>query len=150
MCKPYATYQLINTANQLMLIGGCSDGCKYSKSVSYQYSIQYNTGEMLNVVWSNPTGDLSNEIVGNATQSVAILPSFFAKFPSSLYKVSLSITSDNVTGVSSAVYKGNSLPMGGTCSVDLTKGIALSTWFTITCMGWYDMDGVVARYEFYG
>ena len=53
-------------------------------------------------------------------------------------------------GSSSIVFKLHSLPSGGQCSIDQKSGIALSTYFVISCTGWTDSDGIITRYEYYG
>jgi hypothetical protein len=148
MCKPFATYALINTNSPLMIDGSCSFGCRYSKKVTYSYSIIRNTGDSVNKVWTK-LGNIS-DIIGAKTPSLFILPDVFTKYPSGEWKVELYINADNVTGKSSLTFRTNNLPMGGSCTTDLEKGIALSTYFVITCMGWYDLDGVISRYEYYG
>ena len=40
--------------------------------------------------------------------------------------------------------------MNGSCNVDLTKGISLLTYFTISCFDWTDLDGQIVEYEFQG
>jgi hypothetical protein len=148
MCKPYPTYALINTNSPLMIDGFCSFGCKYSKKVSYNYNVIRNTGDSVNKIWTS-LGNVT-EVIGFQTPNLFILSDIFKKYPSGEWKVELNINADNVTGLSSLTFKTNSLPMGGTCTIDLEKGIALSTYFVITCMGWYDLDGVISRYEYYG
>jgi hypothetical protein len=44
----------------------------------------------------------------------------------------------------------NQLPSGGSCSIDLTNGIALSTYFSITCSNWVDPDGTISSYALIG
>ena len=149
MCKPYATYALINTNSPLMIDGLCSYGCKYSKKVTYSYKVIRNTGDSVNKIWT-PLGNLSDIIIGVQTPNLFILSDVFSIYPSGDWKVELYVNADNVTGISSLSFRTNSLPMGGTCTTDLDKGIALSTFFVITCMGWYDLDGVISRYEYYG
>ena len=56
----------------------------------------------------------------------------------------------NTTASSSLIFKLNDLPKGGSCSVNPKNGTAFQTFFTIFCENWYDTDGVIKRYEYYG
>lgn len=51
---------------------------------------------------------------------------------------------------STLTLKVNSVPLNGTCEVNINNGTALYTLFTIFCMDWEDTDGRVARYEYLG
>jgi hypothetical protein len=55
-----------------------------------------------------------------------------------------------VTGTSGLVFQINNPPSGGSCVVDLNNGIALNTFFTVTCSNWIDSDGAVDSYELLG
>jgi hypothetical protein len=52
--------------------------------------------------------------------------------------------------MASIILKKNMLPTGGSCSVDISQGVSLLTYFTITCHNWVDLDGQVATYEYMG
>ena len=54
-----------------------------------------------------------------------------------------------INGTSSQIYKINQPPSGGSCSIDLPSGTALLTYYTITCTGWTDSDGLIQSYEYY-
>ena len=47
-------------------------------------------------------------------------------------------------------FKINKPPSSGKCSLDKYNGTAFVTYFTITCSGWQDLDGIIEKYEFYG
>lgn len=55
-----------------------------------------------------------------------------------------------VSGFSSITLKINQIPKGGTCYVDKLNGLSLSTNFFIKCIYWWDPDGSIDKYEFYG
>jgi hypothetical protein len=83
---------------------------------------------------------------------LSLLKSLFADYAyitdwKVLYTATVSST---IIGSSAIVFQINQLPYGGNCKVDLYSGIALSTYFTISCYNWIDPDGQVAMYEFYG
>ena len=52
--------------------------------------------------------------------------------------------------MASIILKKNMLPTGGSCSVDISQGVSLLTYFTIVCQNWVDLDGQVATYEYMG
>jgi hypothetical protein len=53
-------------------------------------------------------------------------------------------------GISSLTFKINQLPTTGSCFVDKYNGISLQTTFNIKCVGWFDPDGSIERYEYFG
>lgn len=59
-----------------------------------------------------------------------------------------------VSGVSSTsseiILKINQIPLNGSCLVNLKNGTSLETNFTVTCSNWFDADGNITSYEFYG
>lgn len=71
-----------------------------------------------------------------------------------LWKISLTISSlqDDIlsNGTSDLLIKKNEPPLNGTCFVDKNKGYALETYFLIKCLDWIDIDGFIARYEYFG
>ena len=56
----------------------------------------------------------------------------------------------NTKGSSSLIFKLNDLPKGGSCSINPKNGTAFKTFFTLFCTNWYDTDGVIKIYEYYG
>ena len=40
--------------------------------------------------------------------------------------------------------------MNGSCVVESTNGTAFNTSFILKCSNWYDPDGNIKSYEFYG
>jgi hypothetical protein len=54
------------------------------------------------------------------------------------------------TGSSSIVLFVNKLPTGGSCTVNQTAGIALSTYFAVSCSGWTSPGGSISTYELNG
>jgi len=81
-----------------------------------------------------------------------VLPSSFFQNYSSIgrWKIQLEITQGQVAGSSSIEFKINSLPIGGQCGINIDNGTSLSTYFEIMCKGWYDPDGKIQTYEFFG
>lgn len=64
-------------------------------------------------------------------------------------RVLLKISGANNTA-SETILKLNQIPLNGSCSVSATNGTALDTNFTMTCSKWYDTDGNITSYKFYG
>lgn len=94
-------------------------------------------------------------ISGASTTSLSIPPAVFSQFPNvDNWKVEFAAVavypSATLTGSSSLLFIKNRLPLNGTCSVDLNNGTAMSTYFTISCENWYDSDGTIKTYEFFG
>ena len=132
-----------------MMSGYCTSGCEFSNSVEYSFAVYANTGSFTSPVWT--LVDSTSSIINSKTNQVTLMPDLFSSNPSiSFWQVQLSISADNMTGVSSMIYKTNSLPTNGSCSVSPSSGLALSTYFVISCAGWIDPDGSVTRYDYYG
>ena len=47
-------------------------------------------------------------------------------------------------------FRLNKMPTGGDCGIDIVSGFVFETQFLIFCIDWFDPDGYVATYEFYG
>lgn len=62
----------------------------------------------------------------------------------------LTDTGSLVNGSTNMLLKINIAPFNGTCWVDLPRGYAMITYFTITCKNWVDIDGYIVRYEYFG
>ena len=82
---------------------------------------------------------------------MTIFSSLFQTYSNALYwKVDFTVNNQVTLGMSSLIFKKNILPSNGVCSVDLNTGVSLETYFTITCLGWADLDGQIAKYEYMG
>ena len=90
------------------------------------------------------------------TSELTLFPALFENYTNALYwKVDFNVSKVNTlnqisTGMASLILKKNLLPQGGSCSVDIYNGTSLSTYFTIQCINWIDLDGVVQNYEYFG
>ncbi len=76
----------------------------------------------------------------------------FQNYSSVFYwKVDFKVTKNSATvGLSSLIFKKNQLPKGGACFVDKYIGVSLQSSFNVICVGWFDPDGSVERYEYFG
>lgn len=54
------------------------------------------------------------------------------------------------TGTSSFIVLINQLPNFGSCNIDPLNGTSASTIFTIKCVDWFDPDGSIVKYNYYG
>ena len=80
-----------------------------------------------------------------------MLTAIFQKYSSAVYwKIDYIITNQYTNGMVSLILKTNLLPTNGSCSIDQNNGTSLLTWFTIVCSNWYDPDGSVKTYEYFG
>ena len=69
----------------------------------------------------------------------------------SFWKIELVITLNQIiTGSSSLIFKLNDLPQEGSCIINPKNGTAFLTYFSIFCQNWYDTDGIIQKYEYYG
>ena len=125
-------------------------GCETAKKISYRYTIYRGLGNDTYIIWAGYK-DNYNYVLGETTSELTLTKSLFENFKSvELWRVQLDITVDNArVGSSFITLKPNSLPYGGKCSADFDSGIALDTYFIINCKDWTDLDGTIARYEFY-
>ena len=125
-------------------------GCDTAKTISYKYNVYRGIGNETNFIWAYYK-DNFNYVMGETTSELTLTKSLFENFKSiDLWRIELAITIDNVhVGYSFINIKVDSLPYGGKCSADIDSGVALNTYFIINCMNWNDLDGTIAKYEFY-
>ena len=89
--------------------------------------------------------------IGIETLELTLFPSLFQNFSNVLYwKIDFTVNNQVSTGMASLILKRNLLPVNGICGVDFDQGISLSTYFTIKCQKWVDLDGSIATYEYMG
>ena len=101
--------------------------------------------------------DTTGLITGQNTTQLTISSDFFASLTTLYLKIEYiaEIYTDGfltTIGLSGIMVKINEPPTNGTCYLNTYNGTALSTIFTITCLGWTDPDGTlpIQNYEFYG
>ena len=82
---------------------------------------------------------------------MTLLSSIFQNYSNAVYwKIDYSISNQYTTGMASLILKTNLLPKNGSCEIDQNNGTSLLTWFTILCTNWYDPDGLISTYEYFG
>ena len=76
----------------------------------------------------------------------------FQENPSTTFwKMQLNGTSGAYFDSKELILKTNQLPLNGTCQVTTNlTGLALETFFTVSCLNWTDADGYIYSYDFYG
>lgn len=150
MCMPYYSYMRINPSSQLILDGKCLSGCEYASYIDFVYKV-YSSVDQIN--W-NYSPDYMNHVKGEKTSELTVLKTLFANYSSIVYwKVEFTLwieNNKNLTTVSTLLFKVNSLPIPGSCSIEPSNGTALKTFFLINCINWADSDGKIANYEFFG
>jgi hypothetical protein len=77
--------------------------------------------------------------------------SLFAAYPKVVsWMVQYSASVSNTTGSSSIILFVAQLPTGGNCTLSPNTGVALSTYFGVTCPGWTSPRGSITSYELNG
>jgi hypothetical protein len=153
-CKPYPDHQRVNPNSKLMISGNCAQGCA-SSTVTYLFKMyRYWSSSQLES-W-NEMANLANFTNGTTTRELTIYKEFFSLIPS-VRKYKIDFIVDTVEQSTGFVSKGtaslvivlNDLPIPGTCSIGTTTGTSPDTLFTVTCTGWTDPDGYIAKYSYY-
>jgi hypothetical protein len=86
-------------------------------------------------------------------RSELVVPSlFFEKYSQyHFWKIELDVLiNGNVKGEVSLNFKMNTLPKNGYCNVSTDNGTSMNTTFYIVCMDWFDEEGMIRAYEFFG
>lgn len=155
-CISFGTVKIFSASNNIIVQGSYTNTGSYIDSVSYNWTVYKNTGNLTYQVWSSLSTSEKSLLTGTTTDE-ATLPSNLFSASIAQYKVELSIKtlSSSVNSLNNKVFstsmimQTNQVPYNGTCSIDLSSGNALQTYFTITCQDWYDSDGIVSKYEFF-
>jgi hypothetical protein len=56
----------------------------------------------------------------------------------------------NINATVSLNLKINTLPKNGYCNMSSDNGTSMNTTFYIMCMDWFDSEGAIKAYEFFG
>lgn len=149
-CKQFYDFTKINANDQLDLLGSCSSGCNNGNDFAYVYNLfMYDD---VNNLWPPYTNNLNYFQTGRANSDLTILSDLFMGNPQQIiWKIELNVFSStqNLTGYTSILLYVNFPPIPGSCNVDPLLGTT-STLFTLTCVGWFDSDGLLISYAFYG
>ena len=89
----------------------------------------------------------------DGTETGLLLPGIVIKGGALLvnkkYRLQVTVTPNNAaSGTASLEFRTHGSPVGGTCSVDPTEGIALKTRFKFSCVNWQD-EYLPLKYEFH-
>jgi hypothetical protein len=152
----------INPNNQLMLTGFCLKYC--TNALSYKYKIYKlwkikNTDIDIQEKWypfSSEFQNGSNLYTGeNSTELTAFQTLFKSDNLTFVWKFEFEVESVSLyngvsTGISSLIVFINQVPNNGSCTIFPLNGTAVSTIFTISCANWYDPDGEIVKYTYFG
>jgi hypothetical protein len=93
-------------------------------------------------------------VKGINTDEFTLLSAFFTSSPSTHFKVTLTITTITnntaANATTSMIFKKDSAPANGNCSVNVTSGYSMQTYYGILCSNWTASDGIITTYEYYG
>lgn len=124
-------------------------------SSNIYFKVSMNMGTPSSPIWVEYQ-DTMGLISGQNSTQLTLSSAFFASLSTLYMKIEYIAeiyTNHFLTavGLSGIMVKINEPPTGGTCYLNAYNGTALSTVFTITCLGWTDPDGTTAipNYEFY-
>ena len=158
ICAPYPKFKKITKNDQIKLKGKCSFGCFNKELTFYSYKMFKNDKlmdfDLNNIIWSEfPMND--NYFMGQLSENLTISSFLFQNYSTTTYwKAVLTITTTTngliTNGSNLIIFKTNQVPFNGTCQVNKLEGLALSTNFTITCSNWFDADGYIYSYQFFG
>lgn len=96
----------------------------------------------------------NTHVLGTNSNQMVMLAELFKLDETAIdWKIDLTVTLITSYGISvgssSLILRKNKLPQPGECTVSPNKGLAMTTFFKIICSGWHDLDGKIARYEYY-
>lgn len=164
-CIQYNNFQIINPNSQIIIDGKCIEGCESAYEIRYNWQLFMSIKTGSKNVWMpckmpspiEAVDELNTtHISGSKRKKLALLPELFSSFSNVIHwKVQFEVSSVSTeagvaVGISSVALAVNQLPYNGTCSVFPFNGISMETEFNITCSNWYDPDGEIVRYEYYG
>jgi thiamine phosphate synthase YjbQ (UPF0047 family) len=133
----------INTNTQLMLEWYCLKNCNgdYLKTFNaYTYTSMTTPPKWLLVQSVNITNSLTNEIT--------LKPNFFSQYTSSSFSFKFEISFSSFSSYSLFTLV-NQVPTNGICSISSQSNDNTNNLYKITCINWYDPDGVIQTYNFY-
>jgi hypothetical protein len=143
-----------------MLVGNCVKNCdepgtkiQYQFEVFKQWKIQGKSAKIWVLL-----SELEMHAKGLNTDELSLLSSFFLIDPDTVdYKIRLKIISTKpgkngatTFGYSSIIIRLNKLPYNGDCTISPDVGYSPSTIFTFNCSNWFDIDGEIASYSYFG
>ena len=147
-----------------MLTGSCLKNCFDTNELTYSYNIYKkwiirNRDVDIQEKWYPFSSGIKSNgslYTGETTKELTLFPSLFASdnltniWMFEFQVKSVSLYNGISVGKSSLIVFVNQIPMNGTCTIFPLNGTAISTIFTINCPFWYDPDGEIVKYAYYG
>jgi hypothetical protein len=133
----------VNTNTQLILEWFCLKNCNrnYVKTFNaYTFSNMTTPPKWLLVYSANINDRLANEIT--------LKTDFFSQYTSLSFSFKFEINFSSISSYSLFTLV-NQVPTNGICSISSQSNENTNNLFKITCVNWYDPDGVIQAYNFY-
>ncbi|XP_071948700.1 polycystin-1-like protein 2 [Antedon mediterranea] len=126
----------LNPSERLILSGKCGDCTEFTRPSYLWYLIPKSTSNRKQeLVWGHDT------TTSQVNAYLSLHANVFNAENSEIYTLRLTIRSwSGSSSYSEFMFSINARPRGGTCSVNPTEGIVLSTLFAIQCLEFYDDD----------
>ena len=139
----------INANDQLDLKGACINGCDLNNLSFYNYSLYMLTSKK----WIPFTNTSYYYTTGLSPQKdLTVKEDLFIDYSLQIiWKIELDVfvPSKNTSGSTSIVFYINFPPRSGSCTINPQNGTT-DTLFSISCINWIDLDGILDSYSFYG
>ena len=145
-------YTRINSNDQLDLEGVCLNKCDGLRLTYTYYLYMLNTS--INT-WISFTNNSYFFKSNQSESNLIILKDLFKDYPNVVYwkfKMTvdlLTYANESFTTYSSLLFYVNFSPLNGTCDAGPKQG-TVETIFSISCDYWFDRDGSIASYSYYG
>ena len=140
----------INANDQLDLKGHCLNGCDNEISIYTYHFYMLNSTTKQWIPFTNPSFYFYTGLY--PYKDLTIKEDFFQNYSSqSIWKVELNIfvPSKNLSGSASILFLVNFPPKDGSCDIN-TKNGTTETIFSISCKNWFDTDGSLDSFAYYG
>jgi hypothetical protein len=140
----------INANDQLDLKGSCLSVCSKESSIFTYNLFMLNTGSNQ---WISFTNNSYYFYTGLSPQTdLTIKEKLFRDFPSqTIWKIELNVYVPRTTtsGSTSILFLVNFPPINGSCDITPKNGTT-NTLFSISCWNWFDTDGYLDSFSYYG
>ena len=141
----------INANDQLDLNGLCTRGCENKTSIyTYQLFMLNSSSSQ----WIPFTGNFYYFYTGLASSQtdLTVKEELFQDYSHiSVWKVELNVfnPSENTSGSAAVHFLVNFPPKNGSCDINLKNG-STDSLFSIVCSNWFDSDGKLDSFSYYG
>jgi hypothetical protein len=141
----------INANDQLDLNGLCTRGCENKTSINTYQLFMLNSSSSQ---WIPFTGNFYYFYTGLASSQtdLTVKEELFQDYSHiSVWKVELNVfnPSENTSGSAAVHFLVNFPPKNGSCDINL-KNRSTDSLFSIVCSNWFDSDGKLDSFSYYG